>query len=55
MGCMKRLVIDQQDDEEECRLLFEIEPELPDTPELFALSSLTSDDWRTTNATDLPF
>jgi hypothetical protein len=55
MGYMKSLVIDRQDDKEEFRLLFEIEPELPDTPELFASSSLTSDDWRTTNETSLPF
>ena len=55
MGFMKSLIIDQEDDEEEYRLLFEIEPELPDTPELFAFSSLTSDDWRTANETSLPF
>ena len=55
MGYMKSLVIDQEDDEEEFRLLFEIEPDLPDTPELLTFSSLTSDNWRTPNETSLSF
>lgn len=53
MGCMKSLMIDQLDDEEEFRLAFEIEednrlePELPDTAESFASfppSTLRSND-----------
>ena len=55
MGYLKSLLIDQLDDDEEFRLAFEIEPELPDTPEPFAFSSLTFQDWRTPNETSLPF
>ena len=47
MGCMKAILIDRLDDDEEFRLAFELdeddrqEPELPDTAESFAFTPPT--------------
>ena len=60
MGCMKTLLINQLDDDEEFRLAFEIEednrlePELPDTAESFVsfpTSTIRSND----HASSIPF
>ncbi len=55
MGCMKSLLIDRLDDDEEFRLAFEIEPELPDETEAFAFTPPTENHRSNDHAQPLPF
>ena len=61
MGCMKSLLIDQLDDEEEFRLAFEteederIEPELPDESKSFSPIPSTLTNRSDPYETSIPF
>ena len=61
MGCMKAILIDQLDDDEEFRLAFEVdedsrlEPELPDTVESFAFTPSTHHHRSNDHASSVPF
>ncbi len=55
MGYLKSLLIDQMDDGEELRLLFEIEPELPEEIDSFSFTPPTENHRSNGHAQSLPF
>ncbi len=55
MGYLKSLLIDQLDDDEEFRLAFEIEPELPEEIDSFSFTPPTVNHGSYPNETSLPF
>ena len=55
MGFMKSQLIDRQDDDEEFRLAFEIEPELPEETDSFSFNPSIETPRSNDHAQSLPF